>query len=79
MSSSEAKFGFHRGISLARDNSQYSRFIGKNATNMLYSELKKSEIPEQILSKMNKTPNSEMYWVSGVDLQSMGVVKHLIK
>tara|TARA_B100000767_G_scaffold68944_1_gene65556 strand:- start:933 stop:1073 length:141 start_codon:yes stop_codon:yes gene_type:complete len=46
MSSSEAKFGFHRGISLARDNSQYSRFIGKNATNMLYSELKKSEIPE---------------------------------
>jgi|TARA_B110000444_G_scaffold28206_1_gene23209 hypothetical protein len=50
ISSSEAKFGFHRGISLAKDNSQYSRFIGKNATNMLYSELKKSEIPEWILS-----------------------------
>ena len=79
ISSSEAKFGFHRGTSLTRDNSQYSRFIGENATNTLYTELKKSEIPEWILSKMNKTPNSEMYWVSGVDLHSMGVVKHLIK
>lgn len=79
IASPDAKFGFHQASSLSRDNSQYTKFIDQNATIILYSELKKLNIPESILQKMNNTPNSELYIVTGADLYLMGVVKKLQK
>jgi ATP-dependent protease ClpP protease subunit len=76
--SPNAVFGFHQGSSIASENSQIGRLIGKFATDNLISTLRVRGVPEKVLDKAMKTPPDKMLHLTGREMFDLGLVKHLL-
>jgi ATP-dependent protease ClpP protease subunit len=77
--SPKSVFGFHQGSSIASRDSQLGRLTGKIGTDVLFSALKDRGVPLKILEKAMKTPSKEMYYLTGIEMFDLGLVKRLIK
>ncbi len=71
-----AQFGFHNGSAVASTDSQIGRFAARMATQTMIAELRTLGISEEILQKAEQTPAHQMYYVSGAELQRLGLARY---
>ena len=73
-----AWFGFHRGSAAASPDSELGRFASTIATEDLLARLAALGVPRKILDIAEKTPPDDMYYVSGLEMFRMGLVRELL-
>lgn len=74
-----ASFGFHQGSAITSIENQYTKYIGLTATESLLAALMKRGVPKDILESVEGTPSSSMFYYSGEELHSFGVVDEIVR
>ena len=70
-----ASFGFHNASSIASEGSERGRLSSQYGSELLFSELENRGIPNAIIEKATETPASDMYYVNGQRLVTLGLAE----
>lgn len=75
----DARFGFHRGSIFGNNQSRIAEFWAKTANDTLMQELRRSGIPESVLTIAERTPPEQMHYVSAEQMRVIGLVKTILE
>lgn len=76
--SSAANFGFHRGSAPASTESQLGKHLGDLATQDIIKILRRLDVPETVLKRLEQTPSDEMFYLSGTRIFELDLADYLI-